>query len=311
MPETGLEQWNYKYTPLEAIRKRMGRAYEEAITPFFAGAVHFTQKPFVRILIVGGGKGHFSRDMLPAIKRELAEKARKSGTHPQKMEVFETDLVPEAVARAPGNNSKPNRLVRKLAADIHAIPFSDGRFDLVFGESIIHQGGNNNLEARIKEIKRVMNDKGIFIHIQDNVPFTEESVTPDQAKKAGFTLQAINKGMTPEQNKSLIELADSAHNILIQKTHAAAKANNLSFALGKVQGEVMEPSSRPFKLPNGNSFTEFNSIQHNYGIFIPENDSGISNKERRLKYSGFVKIITKLPSVRGFLNHLEKEFNVH
>ncbi len=132
----------------------MAPAYNEAIAPFLAGTIGFLKRPRVRVLVVGGGTGVFSRDLLPAVRRCL----QRWGQNVQ-FSVVETDI--ESVVReAPASS-------HRVQANFHQLPFRDGSFDLIVGQSMIHQG---EMQKSIPEIGRVM----------EAVP-TEDSGTTDRS----------------------------------------------------------------------------------------------------------------------------------
>jgi malonyl-CoA O-methyltransferase len=118
-----------------------------------------------RILDLGCGPGHFSREL--------------SRLYPN-AELVGLDLAPAMLKQA----YKKQGWRRKwflVAADMKAMPFDSGAFDLVFANQVIHWGGA--LAPTFRELNRVMRPNGCFM-------FT--TLGPDTFKELQLSWSTIN-----------------------------------------------------------------------------------------------------------------------
>jgi len=145
------KRWQTLYSTQEKLRSLFKEPYGQAIGSVIAGTIDFVKKNDTQtghkfnILVMGGGKGRFSRDTLPFVIKELRNAGSKV-----RLEVTETDIA-SVIKHAPTR--------RKLQADMTALPFKDKAFDLVLSESSLNQPGPKQLGQVVGEIKRVLTPK--------------------------------------------------------------------------------------------------------------------------------------------------------
>lgn len=107
--------------------------------------LHYLKITPLRILDLGCGPGHFSREL--------------SLLYP-KAQIVSLDLAPAMLMQA----KKKQGWLRKwplVAADMHKMPFISGSFDLVFANQVIHWA--ESLPQVLRELNRVMNVNGCLM----------------------------------------------------------------------------------------------------------------------------------------------------
>jgi len=278
--KTGDKKWERLYQNLANTRAKLRPAYNKGVASTIAGVIDYFQYPQVKILVVGGGKGTFSRDLLPAVKMEL----KKLGREPR-FQVIESD--PLGVIRdAPG---------KRLRAKAEFLPFRAGEFDLVIGESMIHQ---TDMSVSIPEIKRVLNANGSFIHVADNVPI-RGTVHPDLG----------DKPVTPIKSDSGLErimprVVDS-HKRQLEKIRTQCHESGLSSAAIQFEGEVLTSAKRKMGVLGGVNLNKSNFIHSNMGVLQPRVVSDVPRGKRKLVYSGFITIASKYSRITSIVKHLQ------
>lgn len=289
MRESQVEKWNRLYSEQNKVRKIFKEPYAYAVAPFMAGVIDYYNRP-LRILVIGGGDGHFTRDLLPEIRNFLRIKKVSA-----RIEVVESDLT-EMVSKSPGV---------KVRADAHALPFTDSSFDLVIGESMIHQpNGREGMGQRIKEIHRVLKEDGSFIHVQDSIP--------DPGSWAGIPLPAPIFKLNAMQSAILQDsLFAEAHKNLILELRRLTRERHMSFGALGVSGSKLFPETKKLGEIEG---LNFDNMPANYfhlknGVLEPRKDSSIPRNKKRLQYSGMISIASKQPKITSILDFLvEKKY---
>ena len=260
-------RWKRMYAEKNRFRRFMAPAYNEAVAPVIAGAINFLHKPTIRILVVAGGTGVFSRDLLPAIKKILSTHAS-----PPKIEVVESDFIAGVVKAAPREH-------RRVVADMEKLPFKSGQFDLVIGQSMLHQGDMNR---SIPEIGRVLTPDGYFMHVMDDAPMFK-----------GLPPHLLGKGdaLTPA-SKDIAKQAGAIRTAAISLAHAIAARNGLSIAAVGVEYKGIFPASKTPRLFN-QDMSRYNHVSYLHGGISVGIDPKIPPGKRELQYQGVMNIMSR------------------
>lgn len=287
-------RWEKLYGGQERLHEIFREPYVNAVAPIVAGVVDFQGKSKLRVLVIGGGKGRFTKDLLPKVQEALAEK----GNHAE-IDVVETDFN-EVVKEAPAK--------KRVRADMWALPFRSGSFDLVVGQSVMHQGGPRRLPQLISEVRRVLTPKGSFVHVADHVP------DPRDWTGAGLLGADVFPGEVPtrkaterSEKEALIEVSLEAHRNLIDFFRLSAGRNDMSSATVNVNHESVVPITGPRNEAFGGVKTrKANSWLFQFGRLSGKDEKGIPRGMRKVAYSGFVNIATLHPRVSEIIRHIER-----
>ncbi|MFA6244799.1 MAG: class I SAM-dependent methyltransferase, partial [Candidatus Hydrogenedentales bacterium] len=152
-----------------------GRARAERRAGFFAAIMPSD----ARCLEIGCGTGYFTR--LVAGTGAAITAVDISG-----------DLLSEARRKSSASN------VRYEVADVHALPYGDGSFDVIFGSSVLH---HLDIQPALRECLRVLMPGGRMVFAEPNmlnpqiwaerhIPFLRNrmGVSPDETAFVRFTL---------------------------------------------------------------------------------------------------------------------------
>lgn len=275
-----LSKWNALYSHHEGIRDFFKEPYVGAIAPIVASAIDLTKKPEVRVLVIGGGTGRFSRDLLPKIQEILKKKRLRV-----KLMVIESDIT-EAVRAAPSKN--------KVIADIHALPFKDKSFDIVIGESMIHQGEPAQVDTRAREIARVLSDQGSFIHTGDFIPDPNDWLSDEIRAKLGLRGRSLAYTIDSDKARDNMDvLSKAVHIELFSKLLPHYRANGLNTLFAEVTHRSLVDSSLKRQLL-GSDATANNSITFEKGIINTSRVRNIHKRKKELVYSGYLQIASRL-----------------
>jgi SAM-dependent methyltransferase len=289
------ERWEKLYGEQENLRRIFSEPYTRALAPFLAGAIdyHARLQGKLRILVVGGGKGRFSRELLPKVRELLEKKGRKV-----ELDVVETDLA-SVIRQAPA--------AKRAQAEVKRLPFKSETFDLVVGEAMIHQGGPAGVPRSISEIKRVLAKDGSFIHVADITPDPREWTGPGVAAAVGFgketpALRAGGGG----HGRQLMDMSAQAHANLAKLLHLTARAHGLSFAALTAQEEALVPAGPRSERLHGIKVGRFNTLRFSHGGIQTANEPGVPPGQRKIGYEGVVTVATKLARVSDLVAHIQK-----
>lgn len=271
-------RWKRLYTEKNRFRKMIAPAYNGAVAPVIAGTIRFLRKPVIRILVVAGGTGVFSRDLLPAIKKITA-----TYPSPPRIEVVESDLIANVVKAAPREH-------RRVVADVEKLPFKSGLFDLVIGQSMIHQADMNK---SIPEIGRVLAPNGYFMHVMDDAPMF---------KGLPQSLMGGAGALTPG-SRDIAQRGDAIRSAAIAHAHAIAAKNGFSIAAVAVEYKDIFPASKISRL-FGHDISKSNSVAYVNGNIRVSANSKIPAGSRLLEYAGIMNIMSRSPT-RPLLESLQ------
>lgn len=256
----------------------------DAVAPVIAGVIHFMRKPSVSVLVVGGGTGVFSKTLLVPVRGFLKRRGQ-----PVDIKVVETDLEHAAVSKSGGD---------KAVADVLRLPFKKESFDLVVGQSMIHQGGRNLLGERLAEIKRVISPNGCFVHVQD--------VPPDFRDWARSNAPPVLNLGTRASSDAFSSALNEAHGNLLDDLRLRSRENGLTFGAAKVRGEAIVSKKHVLGEVGGQNFDRENFFHFHFGAFGAKRAKGISGK--KLVYEGFVTLHSLHPRLSEVMRHVENEF---
>jgi SAM-dependent methyltransferase len=153
--ETEAEAWVRLYEAQTRLKTSLKPAYNNCVAPSLARVIEAVNKPVVKILVVGAGTGTFSEHLLPAVKSQLRHLRVNS-----RLEVLETDPVESALQRNPAQTQ---------LADVGNLPFRE-EFDLVVGQSMIHQIGRGKVPIALRQIKKALKPDGFCFFVVDDSP---------------------------------------------------------------------------------------------------------------------------------------------
>lgn len=259
--------WTLRYGNQNRFKRAFAPAYNAAVAPVLASAVAHINKPVVRVLVVGGGNGTFSRNLLPGVNRLLARAGIQS-----RLQVVESDLLSQVVRRAPGNH--------RIAADLERLPFASHQIDLIVGQTMFH---HVNAVRAVQEIGRVLSSNGCFIHVQDNLPNPVGGITQSGKAAQVFTGTQGNHML---QARSLMDAE-----ILI-KTALATGASRLHMDAEKATGEKLVPYSEKFPSMGGFETAKLRAIDYMMGMVAPGAAKNVPAGKRLLRYTGLVTWIS-------------------
>lgn len=282
--EIEAERWRRLYSELNRFRHAFAPAYNHGVAPIIAGVIDYQKKSHARVLVIGGGTGVFSRDLLPAVHLEL-KKLKNNAT----IEVFETDIS-EAVAQAPAS-------AHRIRADIHRLPFGAEVFDLIVGQSMIHQW---RMQESIPEIKRVMKQDGCFVHIQDTIPDLKR-LAPELGGSP------ILKAKTRSEGSKIKGVGMEAHKNLVDQIIAHARQNGLNSAAFAVEGNALVGKEHKLGKVGGKNLDSGNAVYYHMGGISVAKEHGIPLGKKKLSYTGIAAIITK-QLARPLADYLERIF---
>ena len=272
------EKWERMYRPHVAIRQFFKEPYIKAVAPTIAGAVDFTGKSEVKLLVIGGGEGRFSKDLLLEVKKLLKKKKRNV-----KITVVESDVA-DAIRNAPGH---------KVRADINALPFADESFDLIIGESMIHQGGPQAIPLAVSQIQRILTQKGAFIHIADFMPDPRDWVTEKiSGQRSIFDSTKVTHNLTADNLDSYSAISKLAHLNVLGFLAKHYQAVGLLSMAAEIHADVRVNATLKRKIGDVD-VSRFNSIKFENGIILHSNEKGITRGMKKLNYSGFLSLASK------------------
>ncbi len=253
--------WQESYGELDALRQRYAKPYGKAVAPVVTAIINDqtpakrSRRKTCKILTVGGGKGSFSRILLPEIREALERIGNRT-----KVEVVETDLA-SVVAQAQG---------AKARASFEDLPFKKGSFDIVLAESSLQDKGRKEFTHRLGEIARVLNPHGSLVNIADHVP----------CGMGGTHTASSRAGMIGLQLKAL-----AAHQVFHQELQQAAERTGFVAMTKEVTASV---TVKPEETQNPSASLH----AYEYGIEQQTGGSG-KLKESMMRYSGFVTVATR------------------
>ncbi|GEM_PF-3046399 len=286
------EAWHEHNAESEVFRDFYRPAYHDAFAPVVASSIDFQSrvlgKRVVKVLVVGGGKGVFSEKVLPA-SLELFNST------PPKIEVVETDTS-EVLSQAP-------KTAVRVRADARALPFQDGSFDLVFGESMIHHQGPQGVMDIVKEVGRVLKPDGMFFHVQDVGP------NDDWLKLRESTLTKSGSLNVIGAKRQLLDAVDRR---VIRAIGEAAAKNKMSFLSRLISGEEhldLQEIAKKYGVSKG-------KVTSNDFVFLTGRassyfDSSLPKGLARLRYSGHLAIASKCGKLKKFIGYAHKHFQAN
>ncbi len=284
-------KWSSKYGDVQRMKLRFLPAYLDAFAPLVAGAIDFhttqTGKDKVRLLVLGGGNGIFSRKVLPHVRRHLREIGNSS-----EIEVVESDVSPaiKAALKAGAPNA-PKAVVR---ADMARLPFGDETFDIIVSESSLYAAKRDRMNKAIGQIKRVLAPSGLLVHIQDGWPggWNNSDITAEELD--GCSRKQL-EGIKREANDNLTD-AIERH----------AEEHGLSTRTDKLIG-MARVRSLPHMNPQARE-AGANTAHWAYGTLKPVIDPHLKPGEYQQVFIGPATIVGKGTSAAAAFEHIYKKF---
>ena len=289
-PEAPLQRWERLYSEGVAIKEAMNPAYIDAVAATFAAAILATGKDQVKLLVIGGGDGHFSRKVLPAVLNIVT--ATNSAIE---VDVLETDLT-EAISRAPGKNAVVD--VKEL--DAH---FAPGSFDVVVGEAMLHQGGRKGIGKTMQQIAGVLSKTGTFVHVQDTVPDPTDWISAERLRELGVTGAPMMRPETQGESRALVDMAAEAHSGLANAIHREAKACKGAFMLMGAEGTGFTDVSA---FPLNFALPQYNSLHYSQGGMGGSHDPEVPEGKLKLTYRAMVSFFRPHIELKTLLTALEQ-----
>ncbi|MDP3742636.1 MAG: class I SAM-dependent methyltransferase [Candidatus Micrarchaeota archaeon] len=284
-------RWEALFGNLSRVKDIVWPAYEAAFVPVIGGAIHFTKKPHVKVLVVGGGRGNNSKRLAPAVRKWLQAKGQNV-----KLEIVETDIAPE-ISKAAGVKS---------IANMAQLPFRASSFDFVVSESAVHQAQPKDLSNVVSEFKRVLKSDGIVIHLQENTP--DHTVwAPVESRCAGVGRAILHsETLNPGEQSTFLRVSEAAHENLRRSLRLAAIDNELRPADFKITGTARFPITHKLPhLPGGLDPSSGNVLFVNYGAAVVLKDPKVRKGEREITFSAPVHFMSKSLSTRDLIAHIE------
>lgn len=289
MPESEeAKRWEKLFSPREKIIQFHEAPYLSAVVPLFAGAIRYLEKEPTRILVVGGGRGHFSERVLPAVRRML----QANGRNPD-IGVLETDMTDE-IKKAPA----PSQVVNVLELSRH---FPLGSFDVVVGESMIHQMHPNIFKALL-QIRHVMTSDGIFIHVQDTVPDYWQWLSPETRKR--FGIHETKAVYHIEDFQRLPELSNEAHGNLCRALLEGAQDAEMYMTGVTVKHQSVLDARNLGPHPTMD-LGDRNYVTYKMGNVFGGRAQGLPPGKKIVEYEGLATIYSKKP-VQGLFEHMQR-----
>lgn len=289
-PEPALQRWERLYAQGVALKEAMNPAYIDAVASTFAAAILACGKDQVKLLVVGGGDGHFSRKVLPAVMNLVNAVNSSVG-----VEVLETDLT-EAILRAPGKTAVVD--VKEL--DRH---FAAGSFDVVVGEAMLHQGGRKGIGKTMQQIAHVLSNTGTFVHVQDTVPDPTDWIAPERLRELGVRGAPMMQVGSDGARQNLMAMADEAHSGLANAMHSEAKSLKGAFMLMGAEGTGMTDINAfpPNLVPAG-----YTALHYSHGGMGGEHDPEVPSGKYRLTYRAMVSCFRPHVQLKSLLAAIEQ-----
>lgn len=268
-------RWTQIYGEQNRMREIIAPAYTKGVAPFVAGVIAAHNAPKTRVLVIGGGNGAFSRRLLPKVEQIL----ERHGVSTQ-IDVIETDIS-GVVRHAPG---------KRVVADAHNLPFKNRSFDVVIGESMLHQA--NNVPRTTEEVSRVLSPLGFFIHVQDAIPDPRDYVSREQMIAAGIPPGASEIRLADINPRAYGAIVKAAHIGLLQKAHVSAKNNGMGFMAIGVQTAEVTPNRLTGEIA-GIPLTGINHVRFAMNGASFNTDATLPAGTILSEYQGMVSIASK------------------
>ena len=254
-----IKAWESKWGKLTEFREKVAPAYLKAALPVLLNNVSFVEKRGLleqgklMILVVGGGKGFFSRRVLPGLRRSFGDRL--------KIQVTESDLYP-VVQHAPKSS-------HRLMARFEEMPFINNSFDMIVGQSVAHQPG---FLENLHELKRVLSKTGVIVHFQDDIPVgTEFHLKFDALAKVGM--------LNPKTLRSL-------HSEYARRIAEAANRAGMGADAEEIYGEEFIDARGNFKEHAGKDLDKRNHIAYHFGSRVGFHEPGVSKGKKKITYKG-------------------------
>ena len=289
--------WESHFGVLDKLKKYYGEPYRKAIAPWVASAIDLAATSEPKILVVGGGNGHFTRELLPAVIQIL-----KRIHGPTKLHVVETDVDPHI------HNFVPDAIALDVLDLTQAFP--KGSFHVIVGESMIHQLGNK-IPYALDQINQILIPGGAFIHVQDAAPDPRFWLSRE-TKKTGI-LEVLNHAerriSKPEDiTADLMHLRDhvtkETHERLNKVLTLSAKSVGLNIGTLSVTGSHDQNEHRnphPLGIEGNHHLYLFGTQHYQHEPKLPQ---GI----RRLEYAGALSIMSQRPMSDFERHYTSKNF---
>lgn len=242
----------------------------------------------VRILVVGGGTGIFSRELLPEVEKVLAGRDRGifipgQITHaPPEIEVIETD-VSGHVAKARGSRARAK--VGAVLAEGGHLPFKDGHFDIVITEAALNFAHPDGLGRWLDEIGRVLRPDGTLLNNQHSIP---NSWAPKLLRELEWL--AEQQGAPRQQVSAMTDTNDEiALNKFREQLTDEARARGFKVIRAPASATVLarRDKNSPLNGVPGNSH-EFKPGLHSY-----DEDPNVPRGMDRITYRTHLTIATR------------------
>lgn len=279
-------RWHRLYAEKNRLRERMKPAYNHAVSPLLTGIIDSFHKPVIRILVIGGGSGVFTRDLLPAVRKQLDQ----LGRHP-KLEILETDIH-TIIGQTPPES-------RRAIMNVESLGLRSGTFDLVVGQSMIHQA---RMQHTLGEVKRVLSPTGCFVHIQDDAPLSRA--------KLGTGESTVIHSKVPGDMAEIRKKMASANGEILEEAVRWARAHQLNNAILHLHGRATVDKGYSFGTFRGFDLDQANAITYVMGEIYAQKDPRVSEGKKILYYAGIGLVLSKskLAPVMAHANELMSGF---
>lgn len=261
-------RWHRLYAEKNRLRERMKPAYNHAVAPLLTGIIDSFRKPVIRILVIGGGSGVFTRDLLPAVKKQLDQ----LGRHPR-LVVMETDIH-TVVGQTPPES-------HRAVMNIESLGVPSNAFDLIVGQSMIHQA---RMQYTIGEVKRALAPTGCFVHIQDDPPLSR--------LKLGSEAPVIH-ATKPGEMARMGEKMGDAHGETLEEAIHWARTHGMKNAVIHLNGRAVVNGDYSFGKAGGVDLDQANSITYIMGGMRATKDPRIPAGKKFLYYAGIGLVLSK------------------
>jgi hypothetical protein len=236
------------------------------------------------MLVIGGGDGHFSREVAPSLRNLLAARIPAG---PPELRITESDRFRHSRQHA-------NAFAFADICTLEEV-FAPHSFDFIVGETCLHQVGPQNMTRALQSMKTVLQPPGMIWHVTDAIPDPRvyAPAALERAAKNGVSQEGaiLPAGDVPRSAQAMavesvsVAAREGLFNALRAGSRSAAFKN---VAVSEIQGSffLADALNRPYPEPDS-PVLKYRSILYRFGQSAVELDPmAIPEGFRKLTYIG-------------------------